>query len=332
MNLGLFADDKFTLQELTAAINEQQPLPTRLASLGLFDEEGVATLVVNVERNADTLSLVPAGTRGRIGSNPTGGSSRSVIPFNTVHLPTSASIGADDIQNLRAFGQGSELEALVSYVTKRQAKMRRRIDATIEYQRIGAIKGMVVDADGATVLADLYQAFQLEQQVHKMALDVEGTDVRQKVVDGLRKMEDGLGDATYTSARIFAGREFFDSFTGHPKVEAAFNRWADGEFLRSDVRSGFPFAGVQIEEYRGAIGGVPFIAPDEAYLVPEGVQDLFITRFAPADYPETANTIGLPLYSKMWASEGGKSQNLEAQSNPISLCTRPRAIVRLTRR
>lgn len=68
--------------------------------------------------------------------------------------------------------------------------------------------------------------------------------------------------------------------------------------LRNDPRGGFLFGGAFGEEYRGKVGSQAFIADDEAYLVPEGVADLFITRFAPADYMETANTLGLPKYAK----------------------------------
>lgn len=327
--LGIFDNDKFKLQELTVAVNEAPKTPSHLADLGLFDEEGVTTTSITVERDVDTLTLVPAGTRGTPGDT-TGGSTRSILTFNTVHLPTVATIKADDIQNLRAFGKGDELDAVYAYIAKRLGKMRRRVDATLEYQRIGAVKGKILDANGVTVIEDLYKRFGITQQEHIMALDASTTDVRQKAVDAIRLMEDGLGDAGYSSSVVLCGRGFFDAMSGHDKVKDAYNRWADGEFLRSDVRAGFPFAGATWVEYKGAIGGVPFVANDEAYLVPVGVPDLFITRFAPADYEDTVNTIGLPLYAKQWDPDNsGKSRRLEVQSNPISLCTRPKAVIKL---
>ena len=176
--LGIFDNDKFSLQELTAAVNEAPQTPSQLGGIGLFEEEGVPTTAVTVERNADTLTLVPAGARGSAG-DVTGGSTRSLLNFNTVHLPTTATIKADDIQNLRAFGTASELDTVFSEVQRRMAKMKRRVDATIEYQRMGALKGKILDADGATVLEDLYTRFGIAQQVQVMALDVADTDVRQ---------------------------------------------------------------------------------------------------------------------------------------------------------
>ena len=84
-------------------------------------------------------------------------------------------------------------------------------------------------------------------------------------------------------------------------------------------------------EYRGSVGGISFIGDDDAYLVPTGIADMFITRFAPADYMETVNTMGLPYYAKQEPMRMNKGIELETQSNPISLCTRPDAIVKLTK-
>lgn len=96
----------------------------------------------------------------------------------------------------------------------------------------------------------------------------------------------------------------------------------------------FEFGGITFERYRtgkkatAANAAAPFIAANECRLVPVGVPQLFITRFAPADYEETVNTSGLPRYAKQWASPDNKGRHLQVQSNPISLCTRPKVLRR----
>jgi len=45
---------------------------------------------------------------------------------------------------------------------------------------------------------------------------------------------------------------------------------------------------------------------------------------------ETVNTLGVPYYAKQEPRRMGKGIDLEAQSNPITLCTKPRAIIKLT--
>ena len=66
------------------------------------------------------------------------------------------------------------------------------------------------------------------------------------------------------------------------------------------MRSGFTFAGITFEEYRGQAtdpdGNVRrFIAQDTAHCFPLGTSETFSTYFAPADFNETVNTLGKPL-------------------------------------
>lgn len=328
-SLDIFNDDAFSMVSLTKAINTGDHLPQRLAELGLFSEEGITTTSAMIEQKGNTLSLVPAGTRGAP-ADATSGDKAKLIPFPTVHLPQRATVLADTVQNLRAFGSESEVETVQSVVNQRLTKLRRNIDATIEYHRMGAIKGQVLDSDGSTVLLDLYTAFGVTQQTQAMALGTTTTKVRELIVKAKRKAEDALGAQMYRGMRAFCSADFFDAFVSHGAVEAAYDRWMNGEFLRQDVRAGFYHGGVFWEEYRGSVGGVPFIAAGEAYLVPEGVPDLFVTHYAPADYMETVNTIGLPYYAKQEPMRLNKGVEIEAQSNPLCLNTRPRAIVKLT--
>lgn len=329
MNLGIFDTDKFALQELTAAINDAPALPSRLASLALFQEEGIMNTSLVVEKDVNTLTLIANTSRSATGA-ATGGGARSLASFITTHLPTQDTITADDVQNLRAFGRASEEETMRAFVDRRLAKMRRRIDATIEYQRVGALKGTIIDSDGVTVIEDLFTKFALAQQTATLSLDTASADIRGEVLTAVDKVESALGNEPYTGLRMVCGKTFFRKLIAHDKVQKAYELWQSGAFLRSDPRNGFDFAGVTFEEYRGAIGGVPFIADGEAYLFPTGVEDMFITRFAPANYTETANTIGLPYYAKQEATPLGKGIIVEAQSNPISLCTRPRAVIKMT--
>ncbi len=328
-SLDIFKDDAFSLQSLTKAINEQPYVPGRIGALGLFSEEGVNTTSVSVEKLGESLSLVAAGERGAP-AKAVGGDKRTLVNFNTIHLPQRAKILADEVQGVRAFGSDSELETVQNVVNKRLGKMRRQLDATIEYQRIGALKGQILDANGSTVLVDLFTQFGLVQQTKSLVLGTPTTKVRTKVLEAKRLMEDALGNAMYTGARAFCSPAFFDALTTHDLVEKFFINWQSNEVMRQDARSAFLFGGVLWEEYRGTVGGVDFIASGDAYLVPEGVPDLFVTHYGPADYVEAANTIGLPYYAKQEPLPMGKGIDLEAQSNPISLCTRPRAVIKLT--
>lgn len=329
-SINIFNDDAFSLASLTAAINDQQFVPGRIAQMGVFAEEGIATTVVQVEKDGETLQLVAAGERGAPGQVVVG-DKRKMIPFNTVHLPQMASIKADEVQNIRAFGTETELQAVQTIVNKRLAKARRQLDATHEFHRIGAIKGQILDADATSVIIDLYAAFGLVQQVVAFELDDDTTEVRVKCLEVQEKIEGALGGLGFSGVRVLCGRDFWANLIVHKAIKETYLNSQMAAALRGDPRDAFEFGGCTFERYRGNVAGVAYVDPNEAYAVPEGVVDLFITRFAPADYMETVNTNGLPYYAKQELMDFGKGVDIEAQSNPLHLCTRPRAVIKLTR-
>lgn len=329
MNLDVFKGDGFSMIELTKAINLIPYLPTRIGSLGIFSPQPISTTSIQVEMQGEVLTMVPAATRGAPGQ-PVTQLRRNLRTLSTVHLPQVVSVNADEVQNLRAFGSDSEVETAMGLLTRRMAIGRRRLDLTIEYQRIGAIKGQVIDADGSTVLLDLFSTFGVTQQTESFVLGTDSTKVLQKILAAKRMMEDELGGVMYTGIRALCSASFFDAFTSHPAVIAAYQYWSTNSFMRQDNRAGFEFGGVVWEEYRGKVGAIPFIEDGSAYLVPEGVPDLFTTNYAPANYMDTVNTPGLPYYAQMESMDFNKGVNVETQSNPLSWCSRPRAIVKAT--
>ncbi|RLC08111.1 MAG: hypothetical protein DRI24_23850, partial [Deltaproteobacteria bacterium] len=168
------------------------------------------------------------------------------------------------------------------------------------------------------------------QQTLAMDLDTDGTDVLAKAIAGKRLSEDALGNVNVSGYRVFCSDSFFDALISHANVKEAWQRWNNGGFLRDDVRGGFTFGGnIVWENYRGKVGAVDFIADDHAIMVPEGVMDLNICRFAPADTMSAAGTMGLPYYAMQEILRMDKGVELAAQTNPANLCTRPDAIIRL---
>ncbi len=327
-DIAIFEDDVFSVSSLTAAINEQEYLPGRISSLGLFREEGISTLTVQIEKDGDTLALVPAGERGTSGL-VVGGTKRQMIPFNTVHLPERFTIKADEIQGIRAFGTRSELQAVQDVVNKRLAKARRQLDATHEFQRMGALNGQVLDADGKTVLLDIYKSFGVNRQKLLMGLNNPDTELRVKCGEALDMQEEALGSVASTGSRALCGKNFWNKLIVHKSVKETYLNTMQAASLRGDARESFEFGGIVWERYRGKVAGVAFVHDDKALLVPEGVPDLYISCFAPADYMETVNTQGIPYYSKIEPLPFNKGVAGEAQSNPLHLCTRPRAQILL---
>lgn len=331
--LDIFNSDAFGVVSLTASINKMPFVPGRAGALGIFEERGVTTSTIAVEQRDNTLVLIPDTERGAP-ANKMGKNKRTARSFRVPHFPVEDKVMASEVQNVRAFG-GNELQGVQQVVNDKLQAMLRSHDATVEYGRIGAIKGVILDADGSTTIYNLFDEFGLTQTPIAFALATDSTNVKAKCLEVKRAIEVKLG-AGQTSVGIhcFAGKTWLEKFVNHPNVKTAYERWIDagqpGAFLRADNRRGFEFAGITFEEYPGTVSGVDFIADDEAHFFPVGVPGLFITRFAPGDFLDTANTVGLPRYARQEPMEYNKGRKLLTESNAISMCTQPEVLIKGT--
>lgn len=326
----LLALGALSVESLTADINNLPFTPTRIRDMNLFQARPINSTVAMIGISDTKLTLVPAVPRGAP-SQPKDIPAQKVQPFVVPHLPQRSTVMADQLIGARTFGANgtSELESAATRITALNEVHRRDLDYTIEYHRLGAIKGLVLDATGST-LYDLPAIFGVEQPTQAMALATDATKVLANVIKAKRAIEAALGGIRPSGYHAFVGSDFMDKLVDHPNVRAAYERWQEGAKLRSDNRSGFEFGGVVFEEYVGSNGGSPLVAVNEGYMFPLGVPGMFITRYAPADYVETVNTDGLPYYSKTMAMEFNKGVLMESQSNPLNINTRPGAVVKLT--
>jgi hypothetical protein len=329
MHFDVFNNDAFSLSQLSRGMVDLPHVPGQIGAMGIFSDEPVATTSVSIEKIGTTLALVQTSARGGPGK-PVGNDKRELRSFNLAHLQEDGAVTADEVQNLRAFGSESDVETVQNFVNRKLAKMKRNIDITMEWHRIGAIKGQVLDADATTVLQDLFTQFGVAKTSLDFVLDSDTTNVKGKCTTLQRTIEDKLGGLPFTGIHVQCSAEFFDALTQHPAVVKAFERWMNGEFLRTQQRPAFWFGDVLWSEYRGSVNGQRFIEAGKAHAIPLGVPDLFITHYGPADYLETVNTLGLPYYAKQLLAPNGKRVDLEAQTNPLCLCTRPQAVVELS--
>ena len=330
---NFFDTDAFSLTQLTAAINEPvegQAVPTVVDDL--FNEEGIAEQTCYIEMQGNTLSLVPAKAYGAPGDSTTL-DKRKVKSFNLIHLPTSGAVLASEVQGVRAFGTENTAETIEAKRNAVLKKMRMRLEATIRYHRMKALQGTILDADGTTELLNVFTEFGVTQQSTDFKFSSATTQIKTVLEQAKDKAMDALGDSTMIVGwRCYAGRDWHAAFVGHAKVEQAFQFYDQAFASTSQSMRPFVFGDVEFHKVYGNVGGKLFIPADEAYLVPVTMDmDTYITRFGPADYNETINTMGLPFYAKAELMKFGKGVELEAQSNVLSIPTRPRSIIKLTK-
>ena len=331
--VDIWDGEGFTIESLTAAINNEPYRPGQISASGIFEEEGVNTTRISLEERNGKLGLVEPTARGGPGET-TDDESRTLVPFDIDHFQRDDSVLADEVQNVRAFGTTDQLETIQGRVERKGMRHAQDLTMTLEHLRIGAIKGNVTSKSGR-VLHDLYSRFGIPVPAAvSLELDVDATKVASLWQDVLYSIEDDL-DEPYDGVHVFTGRDFHKALWTHKSVTETFLYHGGATVLRQDVPDVFQFGGATWERYRtGAKAttdlGAPYIAAAEARVVVKGVPGLFITRFAPADYEETVNTVGLPFYMKQYPKPNGKGRQIEVQMNPINICTKPKTLRRLT--
>lgn len=329
--IDIFNDDAFSVTSLSQTITDIPDVPTKLGDKGLFQEEGISTLSFMIERQGSSIKLLPTAPRGGV-REPVALGPRKLIPLQALHIPASWSVLADEVQGIRAYGSETEVEQASTLVARKLANVRASMDLTHENMRVGALKGLVTDADGSTLL-DVYDAFGMTQETQFWNIsaaangDPKGSSITLKSMIRAK-----LGGRSFTKVRGIASLGFFTKLVQNDKMIKAWELWNQGAYLRTDQVNGgdFEFAGVVWEIYDGGTSAGDFIEDGFAYAYPEGVPGMFQSKYAPADYMETVNTQGLPFYAKQEPMAFNKGVIGEAQSNPIHFNSLPEAVIKLS--
>lgn len=330
---NLAKDPAFNLASLTAAINILPNNYGRLEQKGLFPVMGVNTRAIYVEENHGVLNLLqtqPVGAPGTAGKS----GKRKLRSFIVPHIPHDDIVLASDVDGVRAFGTDNALQTVTNKVNDKLQAMKNKHAITLEYLRMGALKGIILDADG-TELYNLYTEFDITAKAIDFKLGTAGTDVRGKCLEVARHIEKNLLGEVSTGVHCLVDSAFFDAFTKHAAVEKAFTYFENqNQDLSRDLRTAFKFGGITFEEYVGSAtdseGTVrPFIAAKTGHAYPEGTMDTFKTAVTAADFNETVNTMGILYYAKISERKFGRGFDLHTQSNPLPLCQRPGVLVRL---
>lgn len=329
-----FTGDAFQLAELTQAVNLLPNNYGRVREMDIFPAKGVTSRKVMIDEREGVLSLLPTRPVGAPGTY-TEGDKRRVRSLVIPHIPHDDVVMPSAYANVRKFGTENEVSPVVEIVNDKLQSMRNKHGITLEFLRMGALKGIILDADGS-VLYNLYNEFGITQKVVAFAFGTTTTNIRNKCLSVTRHIDENLMGESYSKVHALCSQSFFEGLISHPKVEDVFKNWeASAERLGGDPRKGFVFGGITFEEYIGKSSApdgtvVKFIKDGEAHAFPLGTSETFRTYFAPADFEETVNTVGLELYAKQEPRKFGRGRDIHTQSNPLPLCHRPGLLVKMT--
>lgn len=335
LNTGQQINFPYSAVDLTQEINVIPNLYGRLNDLDLMPEEPVTSTLVEISYDQGVLTILPTTERG---APPTVGKTTEAnsIFLKVPHIPHMDLIKPEDMQDKFAFGSKRQRKmGLADAVAKKLLHISNKHAITLEFMRMGALKGKIIDGAGSE-LYDLFDVFNIVEKTVDFALDNNDTNVAAKCREVVGHIEDNLTGEIMTSVHALVKPDFFEALVGHPNVEKFYVNWAAAVALANgDVRKGFPFAGILFEEYRGVATdstGVtrPFIASGEGHAFPRGTMQTYGTYLAPPNHVERVNTLGERIFVSPKILDHGQGVELRSESNPLPICRRPALQVKLT--
>lgn len=337
MHMDIFNNDAFKLQSMTQAVEKMPFVPSFLGSLGIFGQgEGVATDTVTVERKDMILTPIKTSQRG---TEPTMGTTEKgkLRSFSIPRVAKGDQVFAREIASVRAFGTESELVTAAQIIAQKQMKLRQEHELTMELHRLGAIKGILLDTDGAT-LYDYFSEFGISQPA-EIDFDLDNAAPVAGVLRSLvsnsvvRPIARALGAAWNPGVRIIGlcGDTFYDQFVNHADVVKTYVNW----LAASDLREGtafksFNFADVEWINYKGTDdNSTVAMGTGKVQFIVTGVPGLYRRINGPGEDFETVNTIGRPIYSNL-VRDDKRNQWVQPEiySYPLHMVTRPEVLLR----
>jgi hypothetical protein len=339
--IDLFKADGFNTRTLTDAIHVVPNTYGRTTELSLFADKSLPTTGFNIEFSNGVLNLLPTSQRGGNGGTTGITRKRQLRSYNVLHIEHDEYIYADDVQNIRAFGEEYMLKGIADAVAEKLEEASGKHDITTENLNMSALRGQVADADG-TVMLNLFTEFNITEQNTSFVFSSANTDISATIVSIIRYMELNLLGETMTGVHALCSPEFMDALTGHASIKLAYQYYESMQNpLRNDVRRTFTHKGITFEEYLGRATFLNadnsqtttrFIPAGEARFFPLGTRQTFRNYYGPADFVGAVNRPGLKRYVKVVPDPSGldKFIRIHTQQNPMPFVTRPQLLVRGT--
>lgn len=326
----------FSMTTLSAAIQKAPYVPQLLGQMSIFTPERSRTTTIAIEEKGGMLTLIPVSERGAPLQEGEG-EKRNIKYFATNRIARGRTLYAHELQNIRAFGETSELQGVQNQIAEMMngtTGLRAAVELTHEHMRLGAVQGKVMDA-GGKVLYDWFEEFGIARPAtidfdFASANDTEGK-VRVKCNEVIRAMMRGSHGAWLpgmTRAVALCGDSFYDDLTSNAETRSTYLSQQGASELRNDVGQAFGsfrYGNIEFINYRGTDDkSTVAINDDECQFFPVGAPDAFKAGFSPAEFLPFVNTPGQDVYAMVVVDKERQAwARPEVYSYPLFMCTRP---------
>lgn len=336
-HLDIFSGDAFSCIEMTAALNKVPYVPSYLGSKNIFVPKSIRTETADFEMVEGVISLVQTSERGAPLAQRAN-EKRTLRSQRTFRVAKGSKLRASELQNIRAFGSESELQQVQAEAMARMVALRRDVDLTHENMRLGALQGILLDADGSTLVN--WFTFWGVSQPAEIDFDLDNASpasgalkkLCNQVMRTMQKASKGAWTpGTYVEG--LCGDAFYDDLTSHPEVRATYLNQQAANSLREDyanVYESFRYGGINWVNYRGTDdGSTVAVGTDKVKFYPAGSLEAFQHISSPGESFDFVNTPGQPFYA-MQIPDKDRNQHvdLEVYSYPLFAATRPEMLLR----
>lgn len=330
---------------LTGTINLQPNLYGLLNALGMFPSQAIANTVVEVRYEEGQIQVLPAAERGAPPSVAAKDSGEAIY-LKVPHFPHLDVLTPRDIQDMITVeGAQYRPRSAEEELARRMGRLRMKHDLTREYLRMGALKGVVKDGSGKT-LVDLFSKFSVTKKEVFFDLSNDSADIKEACDEVVDHIATNLKGEVMTGVSAIVSTSFFNDFVQHPKVEKYYLQHAAAMNLANMTRdplSGygrrFTHENLTLIEYKGyasikasdgTVSSEPFVEAGLGHAFPDGTQDTFATYDASPDHMDMVNQPGVEIFITQEVLKHGKGIEIMSQSNPLPVCRRPALLVELS--
>ncbi|MGV0954592.1 MAG: major capsid protein [Fluviibacter sp.] len=352
-------DCPYTPLEITNVVNRMPNSFGQISKLNLFQFEGLSGTTFGIEETgADQCNtIIPTAAYCcdyEPNANKTAG--RKWRYIDVPHTPLFDTVRACDVSGQRAYGLtglDNRLMSVDEEVMRRQRDMRQKLEMTMEYRYLSALKGVIKDADGSVIL-DLFAHFGITQSVVDFHLSDDTFDVLQASRRLWRTVRDNTRQIGFSGIVVYVDSLFFDALVSHPSAIDVWKRCCEMSAATMAATNGsnfdfvprFDFGGVSWREYNEeactpaaasdpaqATAALEFLAPSTGVAFPVGVtgQRLYEIVGAPRQTLAEVNTKATQLfYADIRENERGDAFMLSLETNTLPIVKQPGALVKVT--
>lgn len=333
--IDVFHGDAFSAIALTAQLERIPHMPSMLRDSGAFTPKPIMTTALAVEERDGVLSVVQTSQRGQPTNFERTTEKRKMRYFEVPRVRVGDTIFSHELQNVREFGEATILMQLATEAARRLSGptgLNALLDYTEENLMLGAVQGLLLDADGST----LYNWF--DEFGFTAATEV-GFNLSANLEFSLRPIINGIIRSMGRSAKgaftnsttvtALCGDAFYDAFVNHIDVVKTYYNWqAAAELRENKAWQTFPFSGINWVNYRGSDDNSTIKIPDASVkFYPVDAPGVFEIAYAPAEGFQAVNQMGQPRsIQPIFDRDRNEWWRMEASMYPLPICKRPEVL------